>query len=189
MTHNWWSRNSSNLSTRLVILFVVILALFQVSRNVGQMWQISNYGIDDALARRDLPSVVSSIMNNNNNTYVDRAQITIPTKTTVAYAVTITKYSVKTAIIKGTLMDRAAVLHQSIKLAMEKSLRYDYHVYAFVHPDAIEAKPLLERLGYRVQIRDTPFNITDIQNEDLRNAQRIGCCGEKVSKQDSAINN
>ena len=103
---------------------------------------------------------------------------------TVAYAVTISNFSVKTAIQKGTILDRAAVLHQSIKLAMEKSLRYDYHLYAFVHPDAIEAKPMLERLGYRVQIRDTPFNITDIQNEDLKIAQNNGCCGEKVSTQD-----
>ena len=186
VTHDWWSRNSSNLSTRLVILFVVILALFQVSRNFGQMRQISIYGIDDALAQMDLPSVVSSIM--NNNTYVDRPKITIPSKMTVAYAVTISNFSVKTAIQKGTILDRAAVLHQSIKLAMEKSLRYDYHLYAFVHPDAIEAKPMLERLGYRVQIRDTPFNITDISNPELIEAQNNGCCGEKVSTQDSTHN-
>ena len=64
---------------------------------------------------------------------------------------------------------------------MKKSLRYDYHMYAFVHPDAIEVKPLIEQLGYRVQIRDTPFNITDIQNQDLIDAQGNSCCHEKVS--------
>lgn len=102
-------------------------------------------------------------------------------KTTVAYAVTITKFASGKALPSNTLFDRAAVLHQSIKSAMKQSSRYDYHIYAFVHPDAIEVKPFMEQLGYRVQVRETPFNITNIQNENLIKAQSNSCCGEKVS--------
>jgi len=59
----------------------------------------------------------------------------------VAYAVSITQFKLSD---KGgqKLIDQAAVLHQSIKLAMQKSRQYDCHIYAFVHPEAIDAKPL-----------------------------------------------
>lgn len=58
-------------------------------------------------------------------------------------------------------------------------MRYDYHLYAFVHPDAIDAKPILERLGYLVQVREAPINITEIANPRLIDAQSNGCCNEK----------
>ena len=102
-------------------------------------------------------------------------------KTTVAYAVTITKYSTGSRLDPTLMYDRAAILHQSIKLAMSKSNRYDYHLYAFVHPDAIEVKQVMEQFGYRVQVRETPFNVSHIQNHKLIKAQNNGCCGEKVS--------
>ncbi len=100
-------------------------------------------------------------------------------KTTVAYAVTITKFRSGKYLPSTTLYDRAAVLHQSLKSAMKQSDRYDYHLYAFVHPDAIEVKPMMEKLGYKVQVRNTPFNISAIENQDLVNAQGNSCCGEK----------
>ncbi len=100
-------------------------------------------------------------------------------KTTIAFAVTITKFRSGKSLPATTLYDRAAVLHQSLKAAMQQSDRYDYHLYAFVHPDAIEVKPRMEQLGFRVQIRETPFNVTDIQNKELVKAQNRGCCGEK----------
>jgi alpha-N-acetylglucosamine transferase len=100
------------------------------------------------------------------------------TRVKIAYAVTVTSYN--PASTKGQfLFDRAAVLHQSIKLAMNQSHRYDYDMYAFVHPDARWCGPSLTRLGYNVQIRDTPFNISEIQNTQLIEAQKNGCCGEK----------
>jgi len=34
-------------------------------------------------------------------------------------------------------------------------------------------------LGYRVQVRDTPFNITDISNPELIKVQDNGCCDER----------
>ena len=57
---------------------------------------------------------------------------------------------------------------------------FDYHLYAFYHPDAEAcAIPLLE-FGYIIEARPTPVPVTDIQNPLLR--ERIvqnGCCGEK----------
>jgi len=153
----------SKLSSRAIIALVFLLGFLGASRNIMAMRRLSmsfdedesSYGSDGA------PSLKAK-------------------KTTVAYAVTITKFELdgyKDSHAKH--LDRAAVLHQSIKLAMQKSAKYDYHIYAFVHPEASDAKPFLERLGYRVQIRDTPFNMTAIDNFELVDSQRIGCCGEK----------
>jgi hypothetical protein len=99
-------------------------------------------------------------------------------RTKIAYAVTVTGFN-RTGGGSSVLLDRAAVLHHSIKLAMRKSHRYDYDMYAFVHPDATDCASLLTQLGYTVQIRDTPFNISDVRNEQLVDAQKVGCCGEK----------
>ena len=108
-------------------------------------------------------------------------QMVPPTrKTTVAYAVTITKLRSGKNMPNTTLFDRAAVLHRSIQNAMGQSSRYDYHLYAFVHPDAIEVQPRMEQLGYRVLVRETPVNITRSQNKALIEAQGSGCCGDKV---------
>ena len=98
----------------------------------------------------------------------------------VAYAVSITHFTMaKEDEGEFKMLDRAAVLHKSIQLAMEKSITYDYHLYAFVHPDAIECIPIMTSFGYRVQVRDTPFNISDIKNPELIEAQGNGCCDEK----------
>lgn len=101
----------------------------------------------------------------------------INAKTKVAYAVTVTGFD--DWKMSQVMLDRAAVLHHSIKLAMRKSHRYGYDMYAFVHPDAIGCAANLTRLGYTVQIRETPFNLSQVQNIQLIDAQRIGCCGEK----------
>jgi alpha-N-acetylglucosamine transferase len=99
-------------------------------------------------------------------------------RTKIAYAVTVTGFDPESTRSRY-LFDRAAVLHYSVKLAMEKSHRYDYDIYAFVHPDAIVCASILTRLGYNVQVRETPFNISEVANKQLVDAQRIGCCGEK----------
>jgi hypothetical protein len=49
----------------------------------------------------------------------------------------------------------------------------------FVHPDAQECAPVMQKLGYEVQIKETPFNETEIQNQKLRSAQKNSCCGAK----------
>ena len=102
-----------------------------------------------------------------------------PNVTTVAYAVTITEFRSGINTPNTTLFDRAAVLHRSIKHAMDQSSRYNYDLFAFVHPDAIEVQPRMEQLGYKVLVRETPVNISRSQNEALIKAQGSGCCGDK----------
>ena len=99
-------------------------------------------------------------------------------KTIIAYATTVT--DCKSSSGQDRLIERAAVLHMSIKLATKKANKYRYHIYAFVHPDALKCIPSLQNLGYRIQIHDTPFNKSAIPNENLIIAQGNGCCGEKV---------
>lgn len=51
---------------------------------------------------------------------------------------------------------------------------------AFVHPDAVPCSEIFRELGYEVQIRETPFNVTDIKGEFLReHIVKSGCCGER----------
>ena len=51
---------------------------------------------------------------------------------------------------------------------------------AFVHPGAASCSQVFRDLGYTVQIRETPFNVTDIQENFLReHIVKSGCCGEK----------
>eukprot|EP00934_Nitzschia_sp_Nitz4_P007495 Nitzschia sp. Nitz4//scaffold65_size103378//82391//86634//NITZ4_004480-RA/size103378-processed-gene-0.36-mRNA-1//1//CDS//3329556282//7485//frame0 len=96
-------------------------------------------------------------------------------KTAIAFAVTVTDWNPEGG---RTLLDNAAVLKHSVDLASKES-RYDYHMLAFVHPDAQACATYLSKLGYQVQIRDTPFNETEIENQDLIDAQRNSCCGAK----------
>jgi len=153
------------MSLRFVVPFVMAIALADVFRNFLEMRYVSRFGDTEIGARADLRSATPAIN---------------PTKTTIAYAVSVTHFEVFEENEDGSrLIDRAAVFHQSIKLAMKKSRRYDYHLYAFVHPDAVDAKPWLEQLGYRVQVRDTPFNISNISNAELIEAQGNGCCQER----------
>lgn len=176
--------NSHNVYSRYIGSFFLIFAFLEFSRNLLQMKHVSFDDYD--LYRFDQPSVSYPINSHTNHTHTHtrtrtrtQTENTKP-KTTVAFAVSVTHYNKHNKNENGYYhMDRAAVLHQSIKVAMQKSLRYDYHIYAFVHPDAVDAKPWLERLGYRVQIRDTPFNISEIPNPALIQAQSNGCCKEK----------
>ena len=51
---------------------------------------------------------------------------------------------------------------------------------AFVHPDAVPCSSVFRNLGYDVQIRDTPFNVSAIKGDFLReHIIKSGCCGER----------
>lgn len=51
---------------------------------------------------------------------------------------------------------------------------------AFVHPNAESCSNVFRDLGYTVQIRETPFNVTDIKLKFLKeHIVKSGCCGEK----------
>jgi hypothetical protein len=80
------------------------------------------------------------------------------------------------------------VLKHSIHLSSIRNPRsdshYDYHVYAFVHPEASLCSLPLQQLGYDVQARDTPVNVSHINKNSTRFVQRLtnpnsGCCAEK----------
>lgn len=85
------------------------------------------------------------------------------------------------------ISDGAAVLKHSIHLnsvrsndATRKS-RYDYKMYALVHPGAEPcARTALEPLGFEILLRDVPVPLEEIEGEFLRTkVASNGCCGEK----------
>ena len=80
-----------------------------------------------------------------------------------------------------SLVDGAAVLKHSIHLSsIHGDGRYDYKMYAIVHPEAMSCAAPLADIGYTLLTRDTPVPVEEIQGEFLRG--RIvhnGCCGEK----------
>lgn len=102
----------------------------------------------------------------------------------IAYTVTLTgcgkndkRYSAADAM--GLIDQGAAVLSHSIHLAHENS-SYGYQMYALVHPLAKECSVNLHKLGYTVLIRNTPFDVSDIRGEYLReHIDKASCCGEK----------
>ncbi len=102
---------------------------------------------------------------------------------TIAYTVTITGCSEKfssAAEATSLITQGAAVLQHSIRLAHTTS-KYDYQMYAFVHPGATECSVVpLKKLGYQVLIRNTPFETSDISTKFLReNIEKASCCGSK----------
>lgn len=104
-----------------------------------------------------------------------------PTGVVVAYAVSITYCHPDDFIA-----DAAAVLKHSIHLVSSRTTdkhttsRYDYQMYAFVHPDATNCTLSLKELGYKVLVKDTPIQVDDIQNEELReDITTTGCCHER----------
>lgn len=140
---------------------------------------VTDKSSQDAQADGTQPSNATSLLDNGKAS--EPVQIhephTVPIakKTKIAYAVSVTGCNLTS---NPTLLDGAAVVHQSIRLASANS-SYGYHMIAFVHPDAAACTPYLSHLGYEIQVRDTPFNISAIRNPDLILAQGNSCCGEK----------
>ena len=92
-------------------------------------------------------------------------------KATIAYTVTITGCKERWSSEKeaaSLITQGAAVLQQSIRLAHTSS-NYDYQMYAIVHPTATSCSVApLQKLGYQVLIRNTPFETSDIATKFLR---------------------
>jgi hypothetical protein len=83
---------------------------------------------------------------------------------------------------RRALIDTAVVLKESIHQTSirnpESLSRYDYAIYVFMHPTAIDCEDDFERIGYNILIRDTPVLYDEIRNETYR--ERLyhgGCCG------------
>eukprot|EP00566_Odontella_aurita_P020694 CAMPEP_0113527382 /NCGR_PEP_ID=MMETSP0015_2-20120614/1265_1 /TAXON_ID=2838 /ORGANISM="Odontella" /LENGTH=360 /DNA_ID=CAMNT_0000425811 /DNA_START=257 /DNA_END=1340 /DNA_ORIENTATION=- /assembly_acc=CAM_ASM_000160 len=101
-------------------------------------------------------------------------------KATIAYAVSVTGC----AAASDNLVQGAAVLGHSVRLSSienpSSGSKYNYHLIAFVHPQAKACSHLFEKLGYEVLIRETPINVSDIRNEVYRaDIAKQSCCGEK----------
>mmetsp|Transcript_14904 Transcript_14904/g.18731 ORF Transcript_14904/g.18731 Transcript_14904/m.18731 type:complete len:381 (+) Transcript_14904:1-1143(+) len=80
--------------------------------------------------------------------------------------------------------DAAAVLKHSIHLnsirTPSSGSKYDYKMYAFVHPQALDCSEVYKSLGYEVMTTDTPVDVTKIKGEFLRTTVvKRGCCQEK----------
>ena len=120
----------------------------------------------------------------DSNIHVEPTAEQINPRPIIAYTVTLTgcgkndkRYS--TADAMGLINQGAAVLAHSIQLA-HKTSKYDYQMYALVHPLAKECSVTLPKLGYTVLIRNTPFDKGDIQQQFLReHIDKASCCGEK----------
>jgi hypothetical protein len=101
-------------------------------------------------------------------------------KAVIAYAVSITACKDPKDVTDG-----AAVLKHSIHLSSirnpNSTSKYDYRLIAFIHPNATLCGSILERLGYQVDIRETPVDVTQIKNNSdmVSRVTKSGCCGEK----------
>lgn len=105
-----------------------------------------------------------------------------PLSNTIAYTLSLT--SCKADGVNLRLYDAAAVLKHSIHLnsiqTPSSGSKYDYHMVAFVHPEAVNCSGALEALGYEIKVRDTPIDVKEIQSEYYRSrVVKGGCCQEK----------
>ena len=79
-------------------------------------------------------------------------------------------------------LDAAAVFLESVRLnsaaTPASGARYGYAAYAIVHKQCEHHAALLQRVGYKTLVRDTPFRREDIRGAELRNSiERALCCG------------
>lgn len=83
----------------------------------------------------------------------------------------------------NNIADAAAVLKHSIKLATyptNKNSKYGYKMFVFLHPDALECVEPFQKLGYEIQLKQTPIDPSQIEGQFLReHVTKTGCCGEK----------
>ena len=110
----------------------------------------------------------------------DKGDTASSTTITIAYVVSISGCG------SDSLSDGAAVLKHSIDTVTKQSnnssssSKYDYQMYAIVHPDAESCGRELANLGYTIVIRDIPVPLNEIQGDILRTRiANNGCCGEK----------
>ena len=69
------------------------------------------------------------------------------------------------------IADAAAVLKHSIALAsypLHPDSKYGYKIYAFIHPEAMECSKPFQVLGYEIQVKETPIDVTQIKGDFLR---------------------
>ena len=95
-------------------------------------------------------------------------------KKKVAYAITVTK--------DGPFLDGALVLGYAAKRVHDSSKGfnsiYDADLVAFVAPGVVQARPILEKHGWRILEKELPVELEDIVNKEYADKMRnSGCCG------------
>mmetsp|Transcript_12236 Transcript_12236/g.18765 ORF Transcript_12236/g.18765 Transcript_12236/m.18765 type:complete len:466 (-) Transcript_12236:29-1426(-) len=170
---------SSGLTRPLIVLLAslvlfVILAIIQGSTTFPAL---------DAIAYDNLPPnpfadffvEISQLPAETTNRSSTVAEASAPV---IGYAVSMTqcdptKYS----------YDQAAVLFYSIHRNSIRNpssgSKYDYKLYAFVHPDASDCAEGLERIGYEVSIRKSPVDKNEIKGNLKEYVDQASCCQEK----------
>ena len=103
------------------------------------------------------------------------------TPITIAYAISLVKCGDKQSSAPG-LVDAALVMRHSIHMTSvrnpDSGSKYDYKMYAIVHPNADKCSGVLKDAGFEVLIKEPPVNPSEIESEFLRqNIHREWCCG------------
>jgi hypothetical protein len=106
-----------------------------------------------------------------------------PSAPVIGYSITVTKCQPDAQSSTRSRLDQAAVLlysiHQNSIRNPFSGSKYDYKVYAFVHPEAANCSDSLERIGYQVQIRDSPVLKEEIKGTLKDYVSHASCCQEK----------
>jgi hypothetical protein len=101
--------------------------------------------------------------------------------TTVAYAISLIKCGDKQSTPEG-LTDAALVLRHSVHLQSRRNpssgSKYDYKMYALVHPQAQNCSRVLQDVGFTIVTVPPPLQPSDIRDEYLKeNIHKEWCCG------------
>lgn len=192
-THQNRRRNHKKWSTSTIQCLVLTSILFTLSLWLSILLQFGSDSIDndESLSVKDFQLDTSALPQQQTQQLHQQPKA----KATIAYAVSLTSCGSSTNIHDNianggfssdpSFREGAAVLAHSIHLssirnfAQSKSY-YDYKLIVFVHPTARPCSDIFEELGYELQIRDTPFQVADIQSAWLQeHIVKSGCCGEK----------
>ena len=139
-----------------------------------QLAAISSVGASPATSALNQPKgITGNLLEDTNAKKVDGEHVT-----TIGYAVSFLQCSSKvTQTSSGTLVDASLILRHSVHTQHAKS-RYDYKMYALVHPQAVDCSKLLGQVGFQVIVVEPPVLQSEIQGEYLRKSiHKEWCCG------------
>eukprot|EP00527_Entomoneis_sp_CCMP2396_P008626 CAMPEP_0198155024 /NCGR_PEP_ID=MMETSP1443-20131203/68917_1 /TAXON_ID=186043 /ORGANISM="Entomoneis sp., Strain CCMP2396" /LENGTH=421 /DNA_ID=CAMNT_0043821753 /DNA_START=262 /DNA_END=1528 /DNA_ORIENTATION=+ len=146
-------------------------ALRQQEQQEQQEEEGSSLSLQEQLERENIPRV-------------SPPQQSTPVR--IAYAISITHCNLKKSLDYIKVTDGPAVLAHSIHLNSvqhaESKSKYDYQLYAFVHPEATNCSTYLSDYNYTVKVLDTPFDVSMIKKEIYKERiqrEEAGCCKEK----------
>lgn len=169
---------SNKVGLIILLLTVLVICSLLIGFEEKNTDILKNETADVQWKKPDLKWKIALLKNETTDVDVDAVVDFHNNATTVAFVVTITGCGGDFAVFDG-----AAILSYSIhqnSIHGPNGGRYNYDLYAFHHPNALECALPLEKLGFIVQERDTPVAIAEIRNSHLQNHIQIwGCCGER----------